>query len=171
MPMWSRQPRPPSEVLAGLALAPDERVLTSAVTSTGAYVVATDRAIFLPLRDGYRRIGWESVDKAGWDNDQRLLWVVETAPLGARPLRFGEHIEAPGALADVVRERVNAAVVISQEVPVDADRGVLVVGRRAPGTDRLTWTVSVDATVDVSRPEIQAAVEAAVAYVREQVGE
>ncbi len=171
MPLWSRQPRLPHAVVDSLGLGRGERVLSSAPTESGAHVVATDRAIYLPLRDGYRRVGWEAVDKAGWDNDQRLLWLVQTAPLGARPLRFGEHLAAPGSLVDVVRERVNSAVVISQQVPIDGDHAVRVVGRRAPGTDRLTWTVAVDAGVDVARPEIKSLVEAAVAHVREQVGE
>jgi hypothetical protein len=171
MPIWSRRPRLPPQVLEALGLTPGERVLASAATAGGAHVVATDRALFLPLRDGYRRVGWEEVDKAGWDDEQRLLWLVETAPLGSRPRQFGEHLEAPGSLIDVVRERVNAAVVVSQQVPVVGERGVRVVGRRTPGSDRLTWTVAVDPGVDVSRPEIHAAVEAAVAHVREQVGE
>jgi len=171
MPLWSRAPRVPTELRDALQLANGERILATATSADGSAIVATDRALFVPARSTHRRIGWEEVDKAGWDRDDGLLWVLETAPLGSRPHRFTVRVDEPGQVVDAVRERVNATVVISQHVPLVEDRGIRVVGRRAPGQDSLSWTVAVDQGIDVGDPDVRSAVEAAVRDVRYSVGE
>jgi hypothetical protein len=171
MPLWSRAPKVPNEMRASLSLQDGERVLASATTTDGSSIVATTRAVFLPTETGLRRIGWEQVDKAGWDWDQGTLWVLEAAPLGARPHRWRVQVENPGHVIDVVRERVNATVVVSQHVALAGERGVRVVGRRPPGTDVLTWSVAVDSGINVNDPQLRAKITEAVEEVRRQVGD
>jgi hypothetical protein len=171
MALWSRAPKVPSEMRASLSLQDGERVLAAATTTDGASIVATTRAVFLPTETGLRRIGWEQVDKAGWDRDQGTLWVLEAAPLGARPHRWRVQVDDPGHVIDVVRERVNATVVVSQHVALVGERGVRVVGRRPPGTDVLTWSVAVDSGINVNDPQLRAKITEAVEEVRRQVGD
>jgi hypothetical protein len=171
MAWWSQTPKLSSEVRASLGLQNGERILSVATTPDGSSIVATTRALFLPTGTGLHRIGWEQVDKAGWDRDLGTLWVLEAAPIGTRPHRWRVHVDNPGHVVDVVRERVNATVVISQHVPLVGDRGVRVVGRRPPGTDLLTWSVAVDPGVDVSDPQLRARITEAVEEVRREVGD
>lgn len=171
MPLWSRRPQVSGELRDALMLAEGERVLATAFSADGSSVVATDDAVYLPTHAGHRRVGWEQVDRAGWEHEQGMLWVLETAPLGSRPHRSSVHVEDAGDVVDVVRERVNATVVISRHVPIEGDRGVRVVGRRPPRQDALTWTVAVDRGVDVTDPHVLSVVEAAVVEIRSQVGD
>lgn len=159
----------PADVAALLDGAAGERLLAWSVSVSDAPVVATDRALHLPAVAGTTRIGWERVDKAVWNRDESELTVVEAVP-GGRPRRHVVRLEEPGDLAIVVKQRVDAAVVISRRVPLDGHRGVTVVGRRPPGSDALSWTVSVERGVDLADPATRARVDAAVAEVRGEIG-
>jgi hypothetical protein len=75
-----------------------------------------------------------------------------------------------GELLLVVKERVRATVVTTRWVGVSGDRGVTIVARRPPGTDRLTWTVSVDAGLAMDEPTARARVEEALATLRAELG-
>jgi hypothetical protein len=171
MALWSRSARLSSEVRNSLALQDGERVLGVATTTDGSTIVATNLSVFVPTQSGHHRIGWEQVDKAGWDRAEETLWVLETAQLGARPHRWRVHIDDPGPVIDLVRERVNATVIVSQHVPLAGERGVRVVGRRPPGTDQLLWSVAVDPGIDVTDPRLRRMIEEAVAGVRRQIGD
>lgn len=155
------------------AVAPDledgERVLASGRTLSGESVVATDRRLFLPERGGHRPIGWDGIEKATWNQEEESLFVVETAPAGTRPLKHRVNLDRNARLLDVVREQVTASVVISRHVPVDPRRGVRVTGRRRPGADKLSWTVTADAGLDVGDPEVRSRIGAAVDAVRAEV--
>jgi hypothetical protein len=170
MAFWTRRSHVTSELRDALQLAPGERILASAGAAAGMTVVATDHALYVPERFGHRRIGWEQVDRAGWEHEGGTLWVLETAPLGSRPRRTTMHVEEAGDVVDVVRERVGATVVIVRHVPISGEAGIRVVGRRPPGQDELTWTVAVDDGVDVSDPDVLARVEAAVLAAKSDVG-
>ncbi len=159
----------PPEVTAVLTGATGERLLAWACTPAGAAVVATDRAAHLPAAEGTIRIGWERVDRAAWDRDEGVLTVVEAAPAG-RPRRHAVRLEDPGDLVLVVKQRVDASLVLSRRVPLEGSRGVTVVARRPPGTDALTWSVVLDRGVDLADPVTRADVDAAVDAVRGEVG-
>lgn len=171
MAWWSRRSHVPAEVLGELDLVSGERVLASASATDGAYVIATDLGLWLPEGRAHRRISWESIDRAMWHRETAQLTVVESTPLGRPSLRHTIHLADPGRLVDVVRDLVNATVVISRHVPLHGEHGVRVVGRRRPGGDRVAWTVSVDQGIDVTDPQTQNLIDSAVAEVRAEVGE
>ncbi len=134
-------------------------------------MVATTHALWLPDGPDLRRVGWELVDEATWSRDASTLLVREAAVLGGRPrvwrLRMGDDRD----LLLVIKERVRATVITSRRVDLDGPRGVTVVARRPPGQDRLTWSVSVDAGVDVDDPAVRAAIDDTVSSVRAELGQ
>ncbi len=154
----------PEQVRAGLVRG--ERVLASALDNAGAAVVATDRALWLPADAGWRRLGWESVDWAGWDADEALLTVVESGSATRHHVRV-----QPAALVDVVRERVNAVIVWAHHAALSGRRGVRVVGRRSPGGQQILWSAVLDRGLDIADPEVRARVDAEVAAARAEVGD
>lgn len=168
MRLFPRRSALPVDVRDQLTLAPGERLLAWAPAGTG-WVVATTHAVWLPARSRHERLGWEAVDAAGWNTDEALLTLVQAAPLGSRPRRWAVRVEDAGDLLLVVKERVRATVVLSRRVDVDGG-GVTVVARRPPGTDRITWTVSVDRGVDVADPATRDEIDRVVRRLKEQVG-
>lgn len=156
----------PEQVRAGLAAG--ERVLAAAVDNDGAALVATDRALWLPAGAAWRRLGWESVDRAGWDAEEALLTVVED---GSATLPHKVRVQQPGALVEVVRERVSAVIVWSRHCMLAGRRGVRVVGRRPPGEQRIRWAAVLDAGLDITDPEVRAQVDAEVAAARAEIGD
>jgi hypothetical protein len=152
----------------GLTLEVGERVLATGEATSGT-VIATDRRLLVPADEGFHPIGWESVDRASWDRDGELLLVVETGPMGSGPRHHRLQVEEPGRLVDVVREQVNASMVITRYLPISGERGVRVTGRRRRTQDRLRWVVAVDDGLHLDDPEVRAKVDAAVAAVRAEV--
>ncbi len=161
----------PKDIKDSLALERGERVLAAAQDPSGRWCVGTDRALFLPLDDGVlRRIPWQEIEHAEWDQDADILRVTEAAPFGERmPLRV-VRLEEPGRLLGLVRERFFASVVVSQHVPLRGPTGVRVVARRRPGSDDpLVWSMAFDEGLDPDAPGVLDAAEQALAEVRGQV--
>jgi hypothetical protein len=155
-------------VPAGLTLEPGERLLARA-ESAGGPIAATTRRLVLPTADGFHAIGWEHVERATWSRDDDQLVVVETAPLGATPRRHRIGLGYATRFLDVVREQVQASVVVSRHVPIKDERGVRVSGRRRPGHRKLAWVVAVDSGIDLDDLAVRARIESAVAQVRAEV--
>jgi hypothetical protein len=147
-----------------------ERLLGWAVAADGAHLVATDRTLHLPVRGRVHRIGWEAVDTAAWDQESATLTVVESARHGERPRRWRARLVEPGDLVDVVRERVNATVVLTRHVRLVGDLGVRIVARRPPGSPVLRWSAALDDGLDPADPAIRARVDAAVRAARAELG-
>ena len=166
---WFRRSSVPAEVDEQVRREAGERVLAAAPASAG-WVVATTHALWVPDRSGMVRLGWESVDNASWDRHEEVLTVVQAAPVDGRPRRWLLRMPDAGELLLVVKERVRATVVTTRWVGVSGDRGVTIVARRPPGTDRLTWTVSVDAGLAMDEPTARARVEEALATLRAELG-
>ena len=122
MPWLSRRAQPPASVMQQLDR--DERVVSFADVE-GGVVVATPRGLWWPFPGGMRRIGWERVDKAVWD-DGRLtvieadliddLLLVDRPPISAR-------VVTPRDLPPTVRKRVESSVVRSEVYPVPGGSG------------------------------------------------
>ena len=184
--MLGRRARPPAG-LRGL-LAPDERVLAMAEDGPAA-VAATQFGLWLPVAGGpagpgsasagsseselagsggsaaepagWRRIGWDQVVKASWDEDG--LQVIEgeldaggvVTDRPARTLRLAE----PRNLPAVVKTRVEASIARWEQVRVPGGTA-RIVARRRPGTDGLVWT----ARLDTGTPDSDAARAALLGY-------
>lgn len=166
---WFRRSGVPPEVDEQVGREPGERILAAAPATAG-WVVATSHALWVPGDSGMVRLGWESVDSASWDRDEEVLTVVQAAPVDGRPRRWLLRMPDAGELLLVVKEQVRATVVTSRWVPVVGDRGVTIVARRPPGTDRLAWTVSVDAGLVMDEPTTRARVDEALAMLRSELG-
>ena len=137
--------------------------------SADGTIMATNHRLLLPDSTGYHAIGWEHVERATWSRDDDRLVVVETVPLGAKPRRHRIGLGEATTFLDIVREQVQASVVVSRHIPIAGERGVRVSGRRRPGNRSLAWVVAVDTGIDLDDPAIRNAVDSAVAQVRAEV--
>lgn len=155
--------------ISGLDLAPGERVLARASAPDGE-VVATTQRLVLPVDGTLEAMRWETVERARWDEDTAQLVVIETAALGSRPRRHRVTVGREPRLLDVVREQVQASVVLTRHVPITEQHGIRVTARRAPGGQRVSWTVAVDRGLDVDDPQVRARVDGAIALVRTELG-
>lgn len=175
-----RRQSPPREVTNALALRPRERILASAADASGAWIIATERALYLPERDDgvkgpHHGIPWEQVEHAEWDRESERLRVTQAAPLGERMRSWALRFDPPDQrLLALIRERITASVVVEQHVPLRGDLGVRVIARRppaaAPGADTdLVWAVAFDEGVDPGDPELLAAAQRALDSVRAEI--
>lgn len=160
-----RRAAPPAEVLA--LLDGHERVVAWAGVQDGTAVVATPRGLWWPGPEGYRRIGWQFVDKATWR--EGVLSVIEAdlvddVLLVDRPA-IHATLSEPRDLPPTVRQRVEGNVVRSELVDVLGGTA-RVVGRRVPGRDGLVWWARLsDGTPDT--PQVRALVTARLAALRD----
>lgn len=155
-------------------------MLASAPLADGRWAVATTRALHVagaaagaevaaePSGAGAdERHGWDEVATATWSDTASMLQV--TWADGSRALAV-EFAGSAGYLPEVVRERVEASVVLTRRIEVTGRRGVRVAVRReAPGA-ALTTQVVADRGVDVREPELAARIAAEVETLREQTG-
>lgn len=151
--MWRRRERPPSDAIAQLDR--DERVVSWARLADGARpndgadgsaVVATPRGLWLPSGPGYRRVGWELIDKAVWSDG--VLRIVEAEVVDDLLLRdrppLSLELAEPRDLPPTVRKRVETSVVRSEVLPV-AGGAARFVARRVPGRDGVSWWARLEA--------------------------
>ena len=121
---------------------------------------------------GLRRVGWERFERAEWNAEKSMLQLWETAPFGM-PMRHTDLVvDDPGRFGQLVRERINASVLVQRHVPLVGKRGVRVVGRRSPsaGEPEIVWSLVLDNGLDPDRPGLLDAAEAALRQVRDEFG-
>jgi hypothetical protein len=144
-----------------LPLQPGERLLAAAKDSSGAWVVASERA--LVTED--RRLPWVDVAHAQWvDEESRLsVELVDHDDPGWRAV-----LPEPGRLPETVHERVMASIVVTRRVQVRGG-AVRVVGRDG-GDGELRWQVLADPGVDATAADVRTATDSAVAALRAELG-
>ncbi|MEO7060225.1 MAG: hypothetical protein ABI083_10915 [Lapillicoccus sp.] len=156
------------EVSSALELGRREGILAVATdTDSGVWLAATTHAIALVSpRDGlvWRR-PWHEVDRGSWDGESGLL-TISWADRG-RPgqWRLGEE----ALFLQTLRERVQASVVLTQELPLSGRRTGRAVIRQDLATGDLIEQVVLARGVG-DDPEVEAAAAIAFAFLREQVG-
>ena len=155
-----RRPRP-SRGPSPLPLLPGERYLTAAKDASGAWVVASDRA----LVTAERRLPWVDVAHARWVDDDGVLAVE---PVDHEQPGWRAVLPEPGRLPETVHERVMASIVVTRRVPVPGG-AVRVVGRDG-GDGELRWQVVADPGVDGSAADVRTAADSAVAALRAELG-
>lgn len=134
---------------------PEERLLALADADDTA-VAATQRGLYLPDADGWRRVGWHQIVKAAWT--EAGLEVIEGAVdtdgvvTDLPPVRY--RLTEPRNLPQVVRQRVEQSIGRWEQVKVPGGTG-RIVGRREPGVDGVRWTARLDAGTPDS-PEARA---------------
>lgn len=166
MALFSRRDKPWSPLVS---LDKGERVLVAREATSG-WVVATTRALWVPDQAGLSRVGWESVDGASWDRDSSVLVVREAGVVGSRPRTWSVRMEDHRDLLLLIKEQVRATIVASRRVPVDAKRGVTLVVRRPPGSNLLTWAVSVDPGVEVEDDAVRSLIETRLDELKAELG-
>jgi hypothetical protein len=162
--MWNPLPgrrRVPPDVEPHLNLARGERPLAVATLDDGSTAVATGLRLFVAAAAGPRwGVAWHEVDAAGWEPETRALHVDLVAGTSATLVLDDKHATL---LPEVVRDRVQSSVVLSQRVEALGRRGARVVVRRA-GRELVVQVVP-DPGVDLS----DAGVAAEVARTRRHV--
>ncbi|MBA3232371.1 MAG: hypothetical protein H0T17_00245 [Propionibacteriales bacterium] len=152
--------RLPSVVEDALPVAPGERALAWAVDDEERWYVGTDRALYLPGQPGYRRLGWDQVERADWQRDTGELSLVEVAQWGEPEDRLVVRVSEAGKLLELLRERVTKSVVVSAYAPVRGRLGLSVIGRRPPvGDEPLTWSVVLAQGLRPDDPDVREVAE------------
>jgi hypothetical protein len=159
---WRRERAVP--VPDDVALARGERVLATARAGESTLVLTSQRLLVPGETDEGR--AWHLVDRGRWDPGTDTLSVtwVDHAPAGRWVLT-----EA-GGVPDAFHERVQASIVLVEEVVLDRARRARVVLRKDLASDRILAQTIVGTRCDPDDPELVAATEAAAARLAEQVG-
>ncbi|HET6989558.1 MAG TPA: hypothetical protein VFI00_23220 [Kribbella sp.] len=149
-------------------------ILAAVQLTDGHWVAGTRAAVYLPIdaSDALRRVGWEKIERAGWDSEASVLNIFETTDFGT-PLRATElKVDDPGRFGQLLRERVDASIVVQRHVPLAGKRGVRIIGRRNPAsTDAaVTWNLVLDKGLEPDQPGVLDAANAALREVREEFG-
>ena len=135
-----------------------------------SFLVATGAGLTLP--DGEHeslRVPWDLILRTVWEPDAVEVTAQESA--GGRPVVHRVHIGGePGALPEVVRERVPASIVVQHHVELIGERGARFVARRVEGETDLRWTVVFDAGLDPSDPQLRQAADDALDALRASLG-
>jgi hypothetical protein len=151
----NRRFRLPEDVRSQLDLERGERPLAWATDHDGRWYVGTDRALHLADGDGFRRLGWEHIERADWNRDEGRLVIVEVAEWGAPEPRTVIVVDDPGLLLDLLQERVTKSVVATVNARVHGRPGLSVIGRRSPvGNGPIVWSYLLAAGLDPEDPEV-----------------
>lgn len=175
---WRRE-LVPEDVRAAVALQPGERVLAAAPGGDQAFLVASDRALYVvPAVPGpdesapgergpARRIRWDLIDRARWEPPLLLLELRadETAPVRAEQLA----VDQTGDLPAVVRDRVTNSILVNSRIDV-AGGHARVVARRNTDTNLLQWRIVTSPGVDPQDPLVQQAARRELDDLRSRLG-
>ncbi len=142
-----------------------ERVLATGVAD-GATVVITSRRLVVPGGDLDEGRPWHLVDGGRWDPEESVLSVTWVD--GRPPGRW--RLTKPGGVPDAFHERVNASVLLVEQVRVDPNRRARVVLRKDLTTDRVIAQTIVAKGCDPDDPQLVAVTEEVAARLAEQVG-
>ena len=159
----------PSQVRSALGLAGRERVLSWArEEASGTAVVATNHALYAVDASGSLALArpWHEVDGGTWSAELTQLTVTWVD--GSRPSQW--VLGATSLLPETLRERVQASVVLSQRIELGPRRSARVVLRQDLATGDLVEQVVRSRGVRGDDAEMAARTDAALAYLREQVG-
>ena len=152
----------------------NEHILAAVELTDAHWVAGTRSAVYLPTDspNTVRRVGWEKIERASWDSEASVLTIFETTDFGT-PLRATElKVDDPGRFGQLLRERVDASIVVQRHVPLAGKRGVRIVGRRNPATTdaAVTWNFVLDKGLEPDQPGVLDAAEAALKQVRDEFG-
>jgi hypothetical protein len=184
---WPRELSETVDAASRAATGRKEEILAAVQLTDNHWVAGTRAAIYLPTDAvqppndvpaagdagaAVRRVGWEKVERANWDSEASILHVYETTDFGT-PLRATElKVEDPGRFGQLLRERVDASIVVQRHVLLAGKRGVRVVGRRNPATADapVSWNFVLDKGLEPTQPGVLEAAEAALREVRDEFG-
>jgi len=166
-----RRTGPPAEVVSELDLRPGERILASARGFADEWYLGSNLALHLPKAGGgYRRLGWEQVERADWQRETERLAIVEVTDREAPPTTTVVRIDEPGHLLELLRERVTKSIVCSVYSRVRGSAGLSIVGRRSPSGDGpVTWAYVLSPSLDPRDPVVVRVAEATLDQARREL--
>ena len=174
MPRLSRlrrtQPELSAATRAALDLGKGERVLAHAVDDlSGCVVVASTWALRVVQPGGGLALHrpWHVVDAGVWQHETAQLTV--TFVDGTKPLQWGFR-DQQTLLPEVLRERVQASVVLTQQLSVGERRTARVAIRQDLRTGELVSQTLLGRGVRAGDPEVQLQLSRALADLEDQVG-
>lgn len=147
---------------------PGEHVIAHGTTTDGRYAVASSHALYLPVGDGFHRLGWERVARAVWR--QEVLRVTEAGEPGSSTPVHEVPLADPGQLTDAVHDRVTSTIVMSHHVPLQGKAGVRFIARRRPGSEEVLWSVAFDQGIDATDPAVRERATRELEDLRRQTG-
>ena len=145
----------------------------AAIEAPDGWAAGTRSAVYLPTNGhAVRRVPWEQVERAEWNADSSTFHLWEAAPFGTPMRRTDLVVDNPGRFGQLVRERINASVLIQRHVPLVGKHGVRVVGRRSPAAadPEVRWSLVLDNGLDPDQPGLLDRAEDALRQVREEFG-
>lgn len=151
----SRRPTVPAQARARLDR--DERVLAWAATGDGDYVLATPLGLWWPDAD---RLPWHLITHVVWSGTTLTVTSateVEPSVLENDPARSVRLPEA-GTLPETVQTRFYSSRSHTTRHALPGGSGVIIVARRVPGQDGLTWYAVYDEPDLRHDPDAQAVV-------------
>ena len=162
-----RGPEVPDEVRSALGGRADDVLSIAHDHRTGSELVATTTHVYaVSAGSVVLDRPWHMVDTGSWNDETRLLTVqwVDRAPATVWEL------ERLGTFPQVLRERVQASVVLADEVDLGSKRRARVVVRKDLGTGALLGQTILGKGVRSSDPGVREETGAALDRLREQVG-
>lgn len=162
-----RGPEVPTDVTTALGERATDVLSVTRDARSAAYVVATTTHVYA-VRDSSAVLDrpWHMVDTGTWSDEGQLLTVnwVDKAPSSVWELT------EPGTFPQVFRERVQATVVLSDEVDLGAKRRARVVVRKDLANGSLMGQTILGRGVRSTDPGVRDETRAALDRLREQVG-
>lgn len=151
----ARRPQPPPTALARLDR--DERVLAWAETPDGDVVLATPLGLWLPAVE---RLSWHLVNHVVWTGTTLRVTAADEVEPGVLANRepVAVRLAEPGILPETVQQRFYSSRTHTTRHPLPGDDGVIVVARRVPGVDGLSWYAVYDEPERRHDPEVAAEV-------------
>jgi hypothetical protein len=169
--LFPRADRVPAEIVVLAGLGRGERVLAFA-RDGDRWLLGTRRGLVIAEPEvAAVRFGWEAIQAADWDKDERTLVVSEIGEFGLPRASYTFTLENPVLLLQLIRERVTASVVLQRGYLVTATAGFKVIGRRPPDGGPIAWMHEYDAGIDPDDPDVVLAAAEALARARADVGE
>lgn len=158
-----RGPVPPAEALERLDR--EERVLAWATTMDGSTVVATPLGLWWTAME---RLPWHLITHVSWSGTTLSVTSateVEPSVLQNEPPR-SVRLPEPGTLPETVEQRFYSSRSHSARHPLPGGSGVIIVARRVPGQDGLSWYAVYDEPARQHDPTARAEVERLLEVVR-----
>ncbi|SHN25273.1 hypothetical protein [Cryptosporangium aurantiacum] len=150
-----------------------DRVVAWANTAE-AVAVASTQALWLPPKKGtgdgaeWHRLGWAEIHKAVWRDGALVVTPgveIEPGVVADGPVRRVRLAE-PRDLPAEVQTRVTRSVAYTSRHDLGTGGAVLVLARRVPGVDGLTWQLRFDDPADREVPAARAEAEGLLADAR-----
>ncbi|WP_026926020.1 hypothetical protein [Granulicoccus phenolivorans] len=160
---------PDSQTLAAVARLIEQkpRVLVAVPTEDGWCLGLPDRLVWSDpiVPGGWRQLGWHEIERGQYNAETGTLrWTTVEGRAGS------VRLPKPGNLPGLFRDRVNASIVVRQQVEVEGTlNGAQLSGRRNLGDNSLTWHISRGKGTP-NTPELTAELEGKLADLRREFG-